>query len=351
MANPSLPTVTVIIPVRNGGPVFKRCLAALNQSSVRPFAVLVADDGSTDSSAQWAVEAGARIVRPEPLGGGPAAARNAAAARASGDVLFFFDSDVQVRPDTVARVERAFADDPALAALFGSYDDSPGDPGFLSQFKNLFHHYVHQHGAEDASTFWSGCGAVRRDVFLAVGGFPARYRLPSIEDIELGYLLKRRGHRLRLDKGLQVKHLKRWTLPGLLHSDIVARGIPWTRLILREGAFLNDLNLQTHNRLSVATVYAGLALFCWGVQMNARTGLRWPLAWWGVLAAALALLAMNWRLYAFFLDKRGLLFAAKSLGPHWLYYFYNGISFGAGLLLHLRDSFVASGNHALLKDE
>ena len=150
-----------------------------------------------------------------------------------GDVLFFFDSDVQVRPDTVARVERAFADDPALAALFGSYDDTPGDPGFLSQFKNLFHHYVHQHGAEEASTFWSGCGAVRRDVFLAVGGFPARYRLPSIEDIELGYLLKRRGHRLRLDKGLQVKHLKRWTCSA---SFIRHRGSrhPWTRLILRE---------------------------------------------------------------------------------------------------------------------
>ncbi len=40
------PAVSVIIPVRNGGPVFKRCLAALNQSSARPFEVLVADDGS-----------------------------------------------------------------------------------------------------------------------------------------------------------------------------------------------------------------------------------------------------------------------------------------------------------------
>lgn len=334
MANPSPPTVTVIIPVRNGGPAFKRCLAALNQSSARPFEVLVADDGSTDSSAQWAVEAGARLVRPEPLGGGPAAARNAAAARASGDVLFFFDSDVQVRPDTVARVERAFADDPALAALFGSYDDSPGDPGFLSQFKNLFHHYVHQHGAEEASTFWSGCGAVRRDAFLAVGGFPARYRLPSIEDIELGYLLKRRGHRLRLDKGLQVKHLKRWTLPGLLHSDIVARGIPWTRLILREGAFLNDLNLQTHNRFSVVAAYLGVVCALAGVWI--------PAAWLGVPLAALTLLALNWPLYRWFARKRGAAFAAKTLAPHWLYYFYNGISFGAGALLHLRDQIAHS---------
>ena len=37
------------------------------------------------------------------------------------------------------------------------------------------------------TTFWTGLGAVRRDAFLAVGGFDgARYPHPSIEDIELG---------------------------------------------------------------------------------------------------------------------------------------------------------------------
>src|SRR6185503_11999663 len=100
-------------------------------------------------------------------------------------------------------------------------------------------HYVHQHGAEEAATFWSGCGVIRREAFLEHGGFSSKYQLPSIEDIELGYTLKRHGHRIRLDKTLQVKHLKRWTISNLLHSDIIARGLPWTQLILREKAFLN----------------------------------------------------------------------------------------------------------------
>jgi hypothetical protein len=50
--------------------------------------------------------------------------------------------------------------------LIGSYDDAPGANNFLSQYKNLFHHYTHQTGSEEASTFWGACGAIRRDVFL-----------------------------------------------------------------------------------------------------------------------------------------------------------------------------------------
>lgn len=323
------PTITVIIPVRDGGEAFRRCLSAINESSAPAHEVIVADDGSRDGSPQRAAEAGALVLRTGSPGSGPAAARNLAAAAASGDLLFFCDADVMIGPDTLARVQRAFADDPSLDALFGSYDDSPADPGFLSQYKNLFHHYVHQSGNEDASTFWSGCGVMRRELFLRQGGFSPRYRRPSIEDIELGCRIRREGRRIRLDKGLQVKHLKRWTVRGLLHSDIVARGIPWTRLILREGEFLNDLNLQTRNRVSVITVYAGLICLLLGFWMS--------LAWAAAALAAALLVVLNWPLYRFFAARRGGWFALKSLAPHWLYYFYNGLSFGVGLLLHLRE--------------
>jgi hypothetical protein len=49
---------------------------------------------------------------------------------------------------------------PEVDAVFGSYDDAPRAPNFIAQYKNLFHHYVHQHGKEEASTFWAGCGTV-----------------------------------------------------------------------------------------------------------------------------------------------------------------------------------------------
>jgi len=323
------PTISLIIPVYNGGRDFQRCLAAVTASTVRPHEWMVADDGSRDDSARRAREAGARVVRTERAGSGPAIARNLAAQHATGDLLFFCDADVEIRPDTLAHIQRAFADDPGLTALFGSYDDAPGDPGFISQYKNLFHHYVHQRGAEDASTFWSGCGIIRREAFLKYGGFSSRYQLPSIEDIELGYALKRDGHRIRLDPTLQVKHLKRWTLRSLLHSDIIARGLPWTRLILRERAFLNDLNLQTHNRVSVIAVYLGL--------LCAALAFWQPAFLIGSVLTAFLLLALNHSLYRFFSQKRGPTFALRVIPLHWLYYFYNGISFGWGLVLHTAE--------------
>jgi hypothetical protein len=66
--------------------------------------------------------------------------------------------------------------EPDLVALFGSYDDAPAATNFLSQYKNLLHHYMHQTAREEASTFWGACGAIRREVSLAVGGI---FRIPS----------------------------------------------------------------------------------------------------------------------------------------------------------------------------
>ena len=71
----------------------------------------------------------------------------------------------------------AFAEDLTLDALIGSYDDDPAERDFLSQYKNLMHCFVHQTGNEQASTFWSGCGAIRRDVSLAHSGFRVRRSL------------------------------------------------------------------------------------------------------------------------------------------------------------------------------
>ncbi|MCP4399853.1 MAG: hypothetical protein GY801_21430 [bacterium] len=139
------------------------------------------------------------------------------------------------------QVSAFFEEHPGVSALFGSYDDEPYETNFLSQYKNLMHHYMHRTGHEEASTFWAGCGAMRREVFLAIGGFDAhKYATPCIEDIELGYRLKKSGYRIRVLKALQAKHLKRWTPFSLLKADIFHRALPWTTLILEDKQFIND---------------------------------------------------------------------------------------------------------------
>jgi hypothetical protein len=125
----------------------------------------------------------------------------------------------------------------------------------LSQYRNLLHHYIHQTSCEDATTFWSGCGAILRSAFLASGGFDPAYDRPSVEDIDLGVRLRRAGQRIVLNKELQVKHLKRWSLWSIVRCDFWQRGVPWTLLIHREGSAPNDLNLKRSHRVA-----GGLAL-------------------------------------------------------------------------------------------
>jgi glycosyltransferase involved in cell wall biosynthesis len=323
------PFFSIIIPVYNGGDLLRRCLAAIRASTFADWELVVIDDGSTDGSGDVARKFGARVLQ---TGGrlGPGVARNMGAQAARGVYLYFIDADCELHPDTLSKIAARLQANPQLEALFGSYDDAPSALNFIAQYKNLFHHYVHQRGVEEASTFWTGCGAIRRTRFLVLGGFDVqRYQRPSIEDIDLGYRLKQIGGQICLAKEVQVKHLKAWNFVTLLKSDIFDRGIPWTRLILRDQLFVNDLNLQTHNRVSVVAVY--------GLLVALLVGVFYPQGVFIAAGLALLLLWLNRELYRFFRQKRGLIFAVRVVPLHWLYYGYNAVAFGCGLLLHLRD--------------
>lgn len=329
--------ISVIVPVYNGGAGFACCLQALAATTYAHWECIVVDDGSTDGSSDQARRFGATVLPSSCPRMGPAAARNLGAHYARGDVLFFVDADVLVQPDTVGEVARIMGEQPQVAACFGSYDRTPAAPNFLSQYRNLLHHYVHQTGSEQATTFWSGCGAIRRSVFLELDGFNvAAYPRPSIEDIELGYRMMAMGYRIRLVKTLQVTHLKHWTARSILTTDIRDRALPWTRLLLRQGALVNDLNLQTGQRMSVGL--AMVSAFCvFGtalIALGLLPALLLPalLAIW--LVVGLALCWLNRRFYSFLLHERGLAFVAGVLPWHWLYFLYSGVCFGGCLVLH-----------------
>ncbi len=320
------PTLSIIVPVYNGGSNFYQCLRSLSTVATKVLEIIVVDDGGTDDSGLLAEQIGARVFKfASP--GGPARARNRGAQIAQGSILFFIDADVTLTEETIDEVVKTFRECPTLAALIGSYDDEPGAKNFLSQYKNLFHHYTHQTSCEDAATFWGACGAIRREAFWAVGGFDERYRYPSIEDIELGYRLKRAGYQIQLNKAVQVKHLKHWKVGSLLRAEIFYRAIPWTELLWRDQQFNNDLNLKHSSRLSLVCTYA--LLFC------LIAGWWWFPAWLISLGIGLLLLIVNWSLYSFFYQKRGLLFTVQVVFWHWLYFFYGGLAFAIGTVRHL----------------
>lgn len=316
------PTVSIVVPVHNGGTHFAKCLASLQATMPSPEEIIVVADGESDGSWRLAEELGLQVLR-IPTPGGPARARNLGAKGARGDILFFVDADVTIPHDTVGYVAGLFKEHADLAAAIGSYDDAPGETSFLSQYRNLLHHYVHQTGNPEASTFWGACGAIRREVFFTMGGFNEKYSRPCIEDIELGYRLKRAGFKIRLEKGLQIKHLKRWDIVSLVKTDFFNRALPWTALILESKEFINDLNVKTAGRLSVFALSLLLltllgSLFLPGLLLLSAL-------------ISVVLVAFNWDLYRFFKEKRGLSFAIKAVPWHWFYLFYSGLGFAIGL--------------------
>ena len=315
--------ISIIIPVWNGGENFRRCLDSIQAYASHTHELIVVADGDTDGSRDLAQQVATQVVLfNQP--GGPARARNAGAAVATGDVLFFIDADVTLHDDTIDRLMHVMAD-PAVDAVIGSYDDNPGAPQFVSQYRNLLHHYTHQTGRERAATFWGACGGIRADVFSRIGGFDeARYPAPSVEDIELGYRLRVAGCQLLLDRHLLVTHWKRWTPRSIIVTDVVRRAIPWTTLLLEHRTLDNDLNTDVSGRASVAL--AGIV----GLGMLASVRQRWSL----ILSAlaAICLIVINWPMYRYFSHLRGPVFAARTVPWHWIYFICSGAGFVLGSL-------------------
>jgi GT2 family glycosyltransferase len=317
------PTISIVIPVYNGGPAFRRCLASVSLLQPTPLETIVVVDGDMGDSAEIAASFKTHVIR-LPQRGGPARARNQGAFRAKGDIVLFLDADVAVSPNLLEQVAEAFKAAPDVAAIIGSYDAEPAAKGLISEYKNLMHHYVHQYSDEQAATFWGACGAIRRDVFVAMKGFDERFRRPCVEDIDLGYRLRAAQYQVRLQKGLQVKHLKRWTFLSLLKSDILDRALPWAELIVRHRVFPNDLNLRHSDRLSVVAIHALL--------LTASLAVWSPPFWVSIsVGLGLLLLTLNIRTYRFFFRRRGFRFAAVAVALHWLSLLYSGMAFAGGL--------------------
>jgi GT2 family glycosyltransferase len=333
MALPARAALSIVIPVHNGAQALARCLAAASRQVDPGDEIIVVDDGSTEDVSSIAKRAGARSVRLDTCLG-PAGARNRGAAVATRPVVMFVDADCVLQTDALARV-RTHMENPAVDAVFGSYDDAPEASAIISRFKNLAHHYFHQRAAGPIASFWGACGAIRRSVFEAAGGFDERrFSQPSIEDVELGWRLADRGARIILDPTIHVTHLKRWTLRSLVVTDVMQRAVPWVRLSLERGGLKRDLNTSSAQR--AAAVVAVLFTVCAVVAVVARWA-RLPL-----MALAVVALALNWRLFRLFWRKGGPVLFAAGVVLQQLYYLCAMTGVVLGVLAHLRPGRVTA---------
>ena len=320
-------TISVIMPAYRAAHLLPRVLEPLIALRERGEVqeVIVVDDRSPDDTAAVAERLGARVLT-MPENGGPGVARNLAAGVAVGDILWFVDSDVIAWTDGPEKIRQAFRD-PGVKAVFGSYDESPDGTPWFSRYKNLMHRYHHQLARREASTFWAGCGAVDRAFFHQVGGFDVEtYRVPSIEDIDLGYRIRSAGGRILLLPDLLGKHLKVWTIANSVRTDIFCRAVPWSRLIIGREGLDDDLNTSWSERLK-ALIAILLLLSILALPFA-------PGMWWAVPTLAIAAIVANIDFVQYLEQHGGWKFAIKALIYHQFYYIYSSAAFVWCLIEH-----------------
>ena len=178
-------SLSIIVPAHNEERLLGGTLAAIHDAASatgRPYEVIVADDASTDRTAEIAASHNARVVRVDRRQ--IAAARNAGAHAASGERFIFVDADTLVNAGVIRE---------ALAAL----DNGAVGGGAAIQFDQPIPMYARLLLPALMVLFRSarlaaGCFVFcTRDAFVAVGGFDEAYF--GAEEIVISRALRRQG--------------------------------------------------------------------------------------------------------------------------------------------------------------
>jgi lipopolysaccharide/colanic/teichoic acid biosynthesis glycosyltransferase/GT2 family glycosyltransferase len=207
----TFPLVSVIVPAYNAAATLPECLAALQQQDFprSQYEIIVVDDGSTDATAALAEAAGANVIRQ--CNAGPAAARNAGALAACGELLLFTDADCAPEPGWLAALAAALAQ-PDVAGAKGAY--LTRQTAHVPRFTQLEYEdrYDRMAGAASIDFVDTYSAAYRRDVFLTNGGFDTIFPTASVEDQELSFRLAEKGYRLVFVPEARVYHRHNPTL-------------------------------------------------------------------------------------------------------------------------------------------
>lgn len=313
------PVVSAVVPCHNASATLRDCLAALRDQTRAPREILVVDDASDDDSAVIAAEFGCTVVRLE-RNRGPSGARNEGIAAARGDVLFFADSDVALRPDAVERAAALLAEDPGLDIVHGTYVPEPlRGRGIVERYLVLREAYWRKRFAGPANVVVFAVAAVRRSVFDRFG--PLDERLRDCEDVEYSARMAGRA-KILITEDVAGSHDAGSTLAKALRTQ-------WKRSVPLPGLNPRGVRLERINRTgSLAAVALALA--------SVPFALFAPQALLVTAAALLAALVSDAGLYAYARRHLGLARTAQLAAVHLCFTAVLGCGVLCGLLASRR---------------
>ena len=213
MVEAGRPSISVVVPTRDRPAALEACLTALDaQTLIDRLEVVVVDDGSLAADTIAGVvgrHPKARLLRQS--GAGPAAARNAGAGEARGQLLCFTDDDCLPETDWVEELTAAL--DEGADAVAGR---TTNPPGVLAAASEVISHAPAAAGEPFAPSNNLAC---RKAVFDAVP-FDESYRRAAAEDREWCARLIANGHALRSQPSARVLHRPHLTLSTFVRRQV-----------------------------------------------------------------------------------------------------------------------------------
>ena len=171
-----MPKISIVIPSLNEEEYLPKLLKSIQSQTFTDYEVIVADAGSKDKTVEIAREMGARVVP----GGMPGPGRNRGAEVATGEFLFFFDSDVILQPsflkDALQEMEDRFLE---LATCEFLPESELRLDKVLFKLANLSVK-INQFFTPRAAGF---CIFISRRLFKRVGGFDENVKLAEDHDL------------------------------------------------------------------------------------------------------------------------------------------------------------------------
>lgn len=194
---------SVVIPTFQRRETVRRTVAALDRQSLRDFEVIVSVDGSTDGTAAALrdLRVGFPLMVIEQPNQGRAAAVDAGASTAEGELLLFLDDDMEADPALLAEHDRSHRE--GADVVMGDLPLDPKSPPNLLSWgvgwwARARCERLAAPGAEiRLDDLLTGQISLPREVYEAVGGFDSRFTREGLfggEDIDLGYRLVKAGY-------------------------------------------------------------------------------------------------------------------------------------------------------------
>lgn len=167
--------VSMVIPTLNEEKLLPLLLASIERQSYQDYEIIVADAGSSDETCNIARSYGATIVG----GGLPGPGRNAGAAHARGEYLFFFDADVQLPDDFLAKAVHELDD---RYIDLATCEIRPLSTHVLDQVVHRFINATIRASLRIDPKAMGFCIFAQRRLWLRVGGFDETVRVGEDAD-------------------------------------------------------------------------------------------------------------------------------------------------------------------------